>query len=184
MLAPAIAGGSGGASGRAHRSGRRLRRKAPGDGVTVTETPDGLKVARDGDGIRAVGRGDGAVSRLPHGSAGADDGASVAPRAGSACWRNGIFENRFMHAPELIRMGARIDVHGGTATVTGVDRLQGRARDGHGSARLGQPDPLRGSRRRETRSSVACTISTAATSGSRTSCRRWARRSNGCRGDD
>ena len=30
-----------------------------------------------------------------------------------------------MHAPELIRMGARIDVHGGTATVTGVERLKG-----------------------------------------------------------
>jgi hypothetical protein len=36
-----------------------------------------------------------------------------------------IFENRFMHAPELMRMGARIDVHGGTATVTGVERLKG-----------------------------------------------------------
>ena len=36
-----------------------------------------------------------------------------------------IFENRFMHAPELIRMGARIDVHGGHATVTGVERLKG-----------------------------------------------------------
>ena len=30
-----------------------------------------------------------------------------------------------MHAPELTRMGARIDVHGGTATVTGVDKLKG-----------------------------------------------------------
>ena len=30
-----------------------------------------------------------------------------------------------MHAPELMRMGARIDVHGGHATVTGVDRLRG-----------------------------------------------------------
>ena len=36
-----------------------------------------------------------------------------------------IFENRFMHAPELMRMGARIEVHGGTATVTGVERLSG-----------------------------------------------------------
>jgi UDP-N-acetylglucosamine 1-carboxyvinyltransferase len=36
-----------------------------------------------------------------------------------------IFENRFMHAPELIRMGARIDVHGGHATVTGVEKLRG-----------------------------------------------------------
>jgi UDP-N-acetylglucosamine 1-carboxyvinyltransferase len=36
-----------------------------------------------------------------------------------------IFENRFMHAPELVRMGADIEVHGGTARVTGVDRLKG-----------------------------------------------------------
>ena len=30
-----------------------------------------------------------------------------------------------MHAPELLRMGAQIDVQGGTARVTGVDRLRG-----------------------------------------------------------
>jgi len=30
-----------------------------------------------------------------------------------------------MHAPELIRMGASIDVHGGTATVRGVEHLKG-----------------------------------------------------------
>ncbi len=36
-----------------------------------------------------------------------------------------IFENRFMHAPELIRMGANIEVHGGTATVKGVEHLKG-----------------------------------------------------------
>ena len=36
-----------------------------------------------------------------------------------------IFENRFMHAPELARMGAEIEVQGGTAKVTGVARLKG-----------------------------------------------------------
>ena len=36
-----------------------------------------------------------------------------------------IFENRFMHAPELVRMGADIEVHGGTATVNGVERMKG-----------------------------------------------------------
>jgi UDP-N-acetylglucosamine 1-carboxyvinyltransferase len=36
-----------------------------------------------------------------------------------------IFENRFMHVPELARMGARITVHGGTALVRGVPRLRG-----------------------------------------------------------
>lgn len=36
-----------------------------------------------------------------------------------------IFENRFMHVPELQRMGARIDVDGRRATVEGVKHLQG-----------------------------------------------------------
>ena len=36
-----------------------------------------------------------------------------------------IFENRFMHVPELLRMGADIHVHGGTAMVRGVSALRG-----------------------------------------------------------
>ena len=36
-----------------------------------------------------------------------------------------IFENRFMHAPELARMGAKIEVHGNTATIAGVKTLKG-----------------------------------------------------------
>ncbi len=36
-----------------------------------------------------------------------------------------IFENRFMHVPELTRMGARITVHGGSALIRGVGRLTG-----------------------------------------------------------
>jgi UDP-N-acetylglucosamine 1-carboxyvinyltransferase len=36
-----------------------------------------------------------------------------------------IFENRFMHAQELQRLGADIAIQGNTAVVTGVDRLQG-----------------------------------------------------------
>jgi UDP-N-acetylglucosamine 1-carboxyvinyltransferase len=36
-----------------------------------------------------------------------------------------IFENRFMHAPELMRMGAKIDVHGAVAVVHGAKELIG-----------------------------------------------------------
>ncbi|WP_426958922.1 UDP-N-acetylglucosamine 1-carboxyvinyltransferase [Muricoccus radiodurans] len=36
-----------------------------------------------------------------------------------------IFENRFMHVPELTRMGARINYHGSSAIVRGVPRLSG-----------------------------------------------------------
>jgi UDP-N-acetylglucosamine 1-carboxyvinyltransferase len=44
---------------------------------------------------------------------------------GSATIRETIFENRFMHAVELIRLGAKIDINGNTAVVTGVPKLQG-----------------------------------------------------------
>ena len=36
-----------------------------------------------------------------------------------------IFENRFMHVQELVRMGANIEVEGNTAIVKGVEKLQG-----------------------------------------------------------
>jgi UDP-N-acetylglucosamine 1-carboxyvinyltransferase len=36
-----------------------------------------------------------------------------------------IFENRFMHVPELVRMGARIKYHGQSAIVRGVPKLSG-----------------------------------------------------------
>jgi UDP-N-acetylglucosamine 1-carboxyvinyltransferase len=44
---------------------------------------------------------------------------------GSATIRETIFENRFMHAVELIRLGAKIDINGNTAVVTGVPKLEG-----------------------------------------------------------
>ena len=44
---------------------------------------------------------------------------------GAAMITETIFENRFMHVPELARMGARITVHGGSALVRGVTELTG-----------------------------------------------------------
>ncbi|MCO4773311.1 MAG: UDP-N-acetylglucosamine 1-carboxyvinyltransferase [Deltaproteobacteria bacterium] len=44
---------------------------------------------------------------------------------GSAAITETIFENRFMHVPELARMGADITVKGRTAFVRGVDQLHG-----------------------------------------------------------
>ena len=44
---------------------------------------------------------------------------------GTAVIRETIFENRFMHAVELQRLGAEIRIDGNTAVVTGVDRLEG-----------------------------------------------------------
>ena len=46
---------------------------------------------------------------------------------GSAVVNETIFENRFMHVNEMVRLGAKIEVEGKTAVVTGVERLSGAA---------------------------------------------------------
>jgi UDP-N-acetylglucosamine 1-carboxyvinyltransferase len=49
----------------------------------------------------------------------------MATAEGAAMITETIFENRFMHVPELCRMGANINVHGASAMVRGVPRLTG-----------------------------------------------------------
>ena len=44
---------------------------------------------------------------------------------GAAMITETIFENRFMHVPELARMGARINVHGASAWCAGSRQLKG-----------------------------------------------------------
>jgi UDP-N-acetylglucosamine 1-carboxyvinyltransferase len=51
--------------------------------------------------------------------------ALMAVADGTSHIKETVFENRFMHVPELTRMGANIKVDGDTATVTGVERLKG-----------------------------------------------------------
>ena len=51
--------------------------------------------------------------------------AMAATADGTSTIKETIFENRFMHAPELARMGAKISVDGQTAMVRGVPRLKG-----------------------------------------------------------
>ena len=93
-------------------------------GVTVTETENGLSVARANGDIRAVN-----VTTAPFPGFPTDLQAQMmallCTAQGTSVLEEKIFENRFMHAPELIRMGADIDVQGGTATVQGVARLKG-----------------------------------------------------------
>jgi UDP-N-acetylglucosamine 1-carboxyvinyltransferase len=44
---------------------------------------------------------------------------------GTGVIKESIFENRFMHVQEMLRLGARISVSGNTSTVTGVEVLRG-----------------------------------------------------------
>ncbi len=124
MLAPAITGGEVELLG-----GRRSLLGAFCDkleqaGVDVTETDGSLKVCRKNGCIRSVN-----VVTEPYPGFPTDLQAQMmallCTAEGTSVLEETIFENRFMHAPELMRMGASIDVHGGTATVTGVDGLKG-----------------------------------------------------------
>jgi len=124
MLAPAICGGE------VELLGGRLdlvgafAEKLDEAGIEVTETDKGLKVRRRSDHVKAVN-----VTTAPFPGFPTDLQAQMmalmCTADGVSVLEEKIFENRFMHAPELMRMGAQIDVHGGTATVTGVDRLKG-----------------------------------------------------------
>ena len=124
MLAPAICGGEVECLGGTIDLLSAFCEKLDAAGISVEETPKGLKVARKSGRVSAVD-----VTTEPFPGFPTDLQAQMmallCTADGTSVLEEKIFENRFMHAPELIRMGAKIDVHGGTATVTGVDRLKG-----------------------------------------------------------
>ena len=124
MLAPAICGGEVEClGGRIDLVGAFCER-LDAAGVSVTETAGGLKVARKNGRVRAVDVVTAPFPGFPT-DLQAQMMALLCTADGVSTLEERIFENRFMHAPELIRMGAKIEVHGGTATVTGVNRLRG-----------------------------------------------------------
>ena len=51
--------------------------------------------------------------------------ALMSRASGASMITETIFENRYMHVPELKRMGANVNLHGASAMVRGVDRLHG-----------------------------------------------------------
>jgi len=124
MLAPAICGGEveclGGRIGLVGAFCERL----DAAGISVEETATGLKVARRNGRVRAVDVVTEPFPGFPT-DLQAQMMALLSTAEGTSVLEERIFENRFMHAPELMRMGARIEVHGGTATVTGVEHLKG-----------------------------------------------------------
>ncbi|OUS20376.1 UDP-N-acetylglucosamine 1-carboxyvinyltransferase [Rhodobacterales bacterium 59_46_T64] len=124
MLAPAIAGGEVELLGGKMSLIGAFCEKLDAAGIEVTETPAGLKVRRRDDRVRAVDVVTEPFPGFPT-DLQAQMMALLCTADGTSVLEEKIFENRFMHAPELIRMGAKIDVQGGHATVTGVDRLKG-----------------------------------------------------------
>jgi UDP-N-acetylglucosamine 1-carboxyvinyltransferase len=92
-------------------------------GVEIVEQPDGLMVQR----LNGLHGAD--VMTEPYPGFPTDMQAQfmalMAVAEGASMVTETIFENRFMHVPELNRMGARINVHGASAIVRGVPGLSG-----------------------------------------------------------
>ena len=124
MLAPAICGGEVECLGGRIDLLGAFCEKLHEAGIDVEETGKGLKVARRNGRIRAVDVVTEPFPGFPT-DLQAQMMALMCTADGTSVLEEKIFENRFMHAPELMRMGAEIEVHGGTATVTGVDHLKG-----------------------------------------------------------
>jgi UDP-N-acetylglucosamine 1-carboxyvinyltransferase len=124
MLAPAICGGEVELLGGRIELVGAFCERLDAAGVNIAETERGLKVSRRNGRVRAVDVVTAPFPGFPT-DLQAQMMALLCTADGVSVLEEKIFENRFMHAPELIRMGARIDVHGGHATVTGVERLKG-----------------------------------------------------------
>lgn len=124
MLAPAICGGEVECLGGKISLLEAFCERLDAAGIAVEETARGLKVARKNGRVTAVDVATAPFPGFPT-DLQAQMMALLCTADGVSHLEETIFENRFMHAPELMRMGANIEVQGGTATVTGVERLRG-----------------------------------------------------------
>jgi UDP-N-acetylglucosamine 1-carboxyvinyltransferase len=93
-------------------------------GVEVTPTNAGVRVTRNGSGIAPV-----EVTTSPFPGFPTDLQAQLmalmTKAKGTSRITETIFENRFMHVQELVRLGAHIALDGECATIEGVETLTG-----------------------------------------------------------
>ncbi len=93
-------------------------------GISVTSTERGIRVKRTGDRIQGID-----IMTQPYPGFPTDMQAQMMAMLtlaeGASMVTETIFENRYMHVPELTRMGAKIIVHGSSAMIRGVPSLRG-----------------------------------------------------------
>src|SRR3984885_2867845 len=124
MMAAAITGGSLDLLGANHDMVASVARVREGAGREVAQIPNGIRVSRRANRLNGVD-----VTTEPFPGFPTDLQAQLmalmSTADGAAMITETIFENRFMHVPELTRMGADIAVHGAAAMVRGVEKLTG-----------------------------------------------------------
>ncbi len=93
-------------------------------GVSITPTERGIRVKREADRIQGID-----IITQPYPGFPTDMQAQMMAMLsladGASMMTETIFENRYMHVPELTRMGAKIIVHGSSAMIRGVSELRG-----------------------------------------------------------
>ena len=123
-IAAAIAGGEVELVGASHDTIASLLSLLTKSGAEVATTPRGLKIHMSGGRPKSVD-----VTTAPYPGFPTDLQAQImalmAVADGTSVVKEMIFENRFMHVPELARMGASVRIDGDTATVRGVEKLKG-----------------------------------------------------------
>jgi UDP-N-acetylglucosamine 1-carboxyvinyltransferase len=124
MMAAAATGGELRLAGARLDHVEAIRRILDMAGVEVSDTGEGLAVRRRNGRLTGVD-----VMTEPFPGFATDLQAQtmtlMSVAEGASMITETIFENRFMHVPELARMGANITVHGASALVRGVPRLMG-----------------------------------------------------------
>lgn len=93
-------------------------------GIEISETAEGLRVRRSGKMIGGIDIMTEPFPGFPTDMQ-AQMMALLAISDGASMITETIFENRYMHVPELTRMGANIVVHGSSALIRGVPNLKG-----------------------------------------------------------
>ena len=103
---------------------RAMSQVLAGAGIKVETTKQGVRVRRANGALHGVD-----ITTEPYPGFPTDLQAQVMAlmcvAEGASLITETIFENRFMHVPELTRMGADITVHGSSAMVRGVPSLKG-----------------------------------------------------------
>jgi UDP-N-acetylglucosamine 1-carboxyvinyltransferase len=124
MMAAATTGGAVELVGADYGSVAAVARTLEGAGLEVNETAAGIRVRRGNGRLTGVDVMTEPFPGFPT-DLQAQMMAAMTTAEGAAMITETIFENRFMHVPELCRMGANINVHGASAMVRGVAKLTG-----------------------------------------------------------
>ena len=124
MMAAAITGGAIELVGASYDMVAAAAQAMEGTGVAVERLPGSIKVSRHANRLKGIDIATAPFPGFPT-DLQAQFMALMATADGDSIITETIFENRFMHVPELNRMGADITVQGASASIRGVARLTG-----------------------------------------------------------